>query len=166
VPLPANKDNLVQNPKAGKKIVLTLDIGIQQQVEEILKAGVEGTKAKNGSAIVIDVNTGAIKAMANFPTYNPAEYHKVEDGSLFNNNAVAAPLEVGSIMKALTAAAALDMGVVTPSTTYFDPSFYKIDDATIRNVEEDGGSGTKSVREILSMSLNTGVTWLLMQMGG
>jgi stage V sporulation protein D (sporulation-specific penicillin-binding protein) len=79
---------------------------------------------------------------------------------------VAAPLEVGSVMKALTTAAALDAGVVTPATTYYDPSFYKIDDATIRNVEEDGGAGQKSVRDILGLSLNTGATWLLMQMGG
>jgi stage V sporulation protein D (sporulation-specific penicillin-binding protein) len=166
VPLPANKDNLVESPQAGKKIVLTLDIGIQQQVEDILKAGVEGTKAKNGSATVIDVKTGAIRAMASYPTYNPSEYYKVEDGNAFNNNAVAAPLEVGSVMKALTTAAALDAGVVTPATTYYDPSFYKIDDATIRNVEEDGGAGQKSVRDILGLSLNTGATWLLMQMGG
>jgi cell division protein FtsI/penicillin-binding protein 2 len=69
-------------------------------------------------------------------------------------------------VKTLTAAAALDKGVVTPATTYFDPSFIKVDDATIKNIEEDGGPGTRSVKDILTLSLNTGAVWLLKQLGG
>lgn len=69
-------------------------------------------------------------------------------------------------MKPLTAAAAINQGVVSPNTSYYDPSFYKIGDATVTNIEEDGGAGTRSVKDILEMSLNTGATWLLMQMGG
>ena len=114
----------------------------------------------------MDPKTGAIKAMANYPTYNPSEFYKVEDGDTFNNAAVSSPLEVGSIMKPLTAAAALDQGVVGRNTTYYDPSRYKIGDATVTNIEEDGGAGTRSVADILELSLNTGATWLLMQMGG
>lgn len=166
VPLPANKDNRLVDPQPGKQLVLTIDIGLQQQVEDILKAGVQDTKSKSGSVVVLDANTGAVKAMANYPTFDPNQYSKVEDPAVFNNDAVSAPLEVGSIMKALTAAAALDQRVVTKDTSYFDPSFFKIDDAIVRNVEEDGGSGTKTVADILKLSLNTGATWLLMQMGG
>lgn len=166
VPLPANKDNVIKDPKPGKRLVLTIDIGLQQQLEDILKTGVESARGKSGSALIMDVNTGAVKAMANFPTYNPAEYYKVEEAELFNNDAAGMPLEVGSIMKALTAAAALDQGVVTPQSSYFDPSFFKIDGATVRNVEEDGGAGNKDIADILQLSLNTGATWLLMQMGG
>lgn len=166
VPLPANKDNLITQPIAGKQIVLTLNIGLQEQVEDILKRQVESTHAKSGSVVVMDPSTGAIKAMANYPTYDPGQYNKVTDTNLFNNNAVSNPIEVGSIMKPLTAAAALDKGLVQPTTTYFDPSYFKVDDATIKNVEEDGGAGTKSVQDILKLSLNTGATWLLMQMGG
>lgn len=166
VPLPANKDNLVVEPKMGKRLVLTIDIGLQQQLEDILKTGVQNAKGKSGSAYIMDVKSGAIKAMANYPTYNPAEYYKVEDGEVFNNAVASEPLEVGSIMKALTASAALDQGLVSPTTSYYDPSFFKVDGATVRNVEEDGGAGTKNVTDILQLSLNTGATWLLMQMGG
>lgn len=166
VPLPANKDNLVQEPKSGMQVVLTIDIGLQQQLEDILKTGVENAKGKSGSALILDINNGAVKAMANYPTYNPSEYSKVDDSDVFNNAAVSAPLEVGSIMKALTASAALDLGVVAPTTTYYDPRFFNVDGATVRNVEEDGGAGTKSVTDILQLSLNTGATWMLMQMGG
>lgn len=166
VPLAANRDNIVTEPKAGERLVLTVDIGMQQQLEDVLKAGLERAKSDSGGALVLDVKTGAIKAMANYPTYNPAEFYKVEDGSAFNNALVSDPLEVGSIMKPFTAAAALDLGVVHKDTTYYDPSKYKVDDAVVSNIEEDGGAGTRSVRDILQLSLNTGATWLLMQMGG
>jgi cell division protein FtsI (penicillin-binding protein 3) len=88
----------------------------------------------------------------------------VEDPSIYMNATVSSPLEVGSIMKPLTAAAALDQGVVRADTTYFDPSKWVIDDYKITNIEEDGGPGSRSLGELLNLSLNTGATWLLMQM--
>ncbi len=166
IPLVANKDNIITQPKSGDRIRLTVDVSMQRQLEDILKSGLDRAKSKSGGALIIDPQTGAIKAMANYPTYNPSEFYKVEDGNVFNNALASSPLEVGSIMKPLTAAAALDQGVVSPSSTYYDPSSYKIGDATITNIEEDGGAGTRSVADILELSLNTGATWLLMQMGG
>jgi len=166
IPLASQKDNILTEPKNGKRVVLTVDIGMQQQLEDILKQGLDSANSKSGSAVVINAKTGEIKAMANYPTYNPAEYNKVEDTSLFTNAAVSSPLEVGSIMKPLTAAAAIDKGLVNRNTTYFDPSYWIVDDAKITNIEEVGGAGTKSVQDIIQQSLNTGATWLLMQMGG
>ncbi len=165
VPLVANRDNIISEAHAGKKTVLSLDISMQRQLEDILKSGLEKSRSGSGSALILDPNTGQVKAMANYPTYNPAEFYKVDDASVFNNAAVSSPLEVGSIMKPLTAAAALDLGVVKKDTTYYDPSRFNIDDATVTNIEEDGGAGTRSVADILQLSLNTGATWLLMQMG-
>ncbi len=166
VPLAGNKDNIAVAPEQGKKVVLTIDIGMQQQLEEILKTGLEEAIADTGSALVIEAKTGAIKALANFPTYNPSEYALVEDSMVFNNAAVSSPLEIGSIMKPLTVAAAIDQGLVTRDTTYYDPGSYRIGDATVKNVEIVGGVGMRSMEDILRLSLNTGVTWLLMQMGG
>jgi cell division protein FtsI/penicillin-binding protein 2 len=166
VPLASNRDNIQVAPEAGKRLVLTLDLGMQQQLEDVLKQGLDAAKSKSGSAFILDANSGAVRAMANFPTYNPAEFYKVNDASLFTNGNVSSPLEVGSTMKPLTAAAALNQGVVNRNTTYYDPSKFKIGDATITNIEEDGGPGTRSVSDILQLSLNTGATWLLMQMGG
>ena len=166
VPLVANKDNIITRPQNGDRVLLTVDVSMQKQMEDLLKAGLDKAKSKSGSAFIMDPYTGAIKAMANYPTYNPGEYFKVENGDTFNNSVVSSPLEVGSIMKPLTAAAALDKGVVSKNTTYFDPSKYKIGDATVTNIEEDGGAGTRSVADLLELSLNTGATWLLMQMGG
>lgn len=166
VPLAANKDNVVIAPKSGNKVTLTIDIGVQQQLEDILKQGIEAAKGESGSALVLRADSGAIAAMASYPTYNPAEYYKVASPAAFNNTSVSSPLEVGSVMKSLTAAAAINIGVVSPSTSYYDPSFYKIDGATVTNIEEDGGAAQRSVTDIVKYSLNTGATWLLMQMGG
>jgi len=166
IPLLANGDNIQEDPIDGKDITLTIDVAMQRQVEQLLKQGLDKAKSKSGSVIVVDVNTGAIKAMANYPSYNPADFAKTEDTLLFTNASVSSVLEPGSIMKTLTAAAALDSGSVSPNQSYYDPSFYTIDGATVRNVEEDGGAATRSIADILRFSLNTGATWLLMQMGG
>jgi stage V sporulation protein D (sporulation-specific penicillin-binding protein) len=166
VPLAASKDNVQRDPKSGDDIVLTIDLAMQKQLENLLKSGLDRAKSKSGSALIIDPNTGAIKAMANWPTYDPSQYYKVEDGSVFNNAAVSSPLEVGSIMKTLTAAAALDQGAVKPDTSYYDPSHWQLDGHQITNIEEDGGAGTHNLASILNLSINTGATWLLMQMGG
>lgn len=166
VPLAANTGNILKSPVPGQDVTLTIDIGMQKQLEDILKKGVEKSKARSANALIMDVNTGAVKAMANYPTYSPAKYGDVEDVSVFNNGTVSNSIEIGSIMKALTTAAALDTNAVTPTQTYYDPSKYVIDEFTVKNIEEDGGPGTKSISDILDLSLNTGATWELMQMGG
>jgi cell division protein FtsI/penicillin-binding protein 2 len=166
VPLAANTDNVLKQPESGDDVVLNVDVSMQRQVEDLLKAGLERAKSASGSVVVLEANSGAVKSMANWPTYDPAKYGEVEDGELFANPSVSSPLEVGSIMKPLTAAAAIDHGSVRPDSSYYDPSSYKIDGSTVKNIEEDGGPGTKNITDILNLSLNTGASWLVMKMGG
>ena len=166
VPLAANTDNILKEPVPGSDVVLTLDIAMQKQLEDILKAGLDRAKSVSGSALILDPNTGAVKAMANWPTYDPANYANVDDASIFTNASVSAPLEIGSTMKPLTVAAALDAGAVPLNYSYFDPSKYVIDDFTVKNIEEDGGPGNKNLADILNLSLNTGATQMVMRMGG
>jgi cell division protein FtsI/penicillin-binding protein 2 len=166
VPLAASKDNTRIAPKNGENITLTIDIAMQQQLEAIVAAGLKNAKATSASALIMDPNTGEVKAMANVPTYDPSQYSQVDDPSVFQNAAVSHPIEVGSIMKTLTTAAALDQGVVNANTTYYDPSYWVVDGFKITNIEEDGGAGTRNLYDLLNLSLNTGATWELMQMGG
>ena len=166
VPLAASKNNIQTAPQNGQDQILTIDLAMQQQLETVLQQGVKDSKASGGSAIIIDPNTGAVKAMANAPTYDPAHYSEVANSGDFQNNAVAKPIEIGSIMKTLTTAAALDQGVIGPATSYFDPSFWVVDGFRITNIEGDGGPGSRNIADILNLSLNTGATWELMQMGG
>lgn len=166
VPLVANQDNIQIDPVAGKEVVLTIDLAMQRQLEDILKQGLDNAKSQSGSALIIDPNTGAIKAVANYPSFNPAEFYKETDASHFSNAVFSSPLEPGSIMKPFTAAAALEQGVITPNSSFYDPAILHIDGATVSNIEEDGGGGNRSVKDILQLSLNTGAVWMLSQMGG
>jgi cell division protein FtsI/penicillin-binding protein 2 len=166
VPLAANASNISKPAQTGKNLTLTLDLAIQKATEDIIRQTKEETQAESVTAVVLDPKTGAVRAMANNPSYDPGNYGDVKDSKLYNNAAVTNSIEVGSTMKVLTTAAALNQGVIAPSTTYYDPASWVVDKYRITNIEEDGGAGTKSIGDILNLSLNTGVTWELMQMGG
>jgi cell division protein FtsI/penicillin-binding protein 2 len=166
IPLAASNDNLLVQPVAGEDVTLTIDLGMQTQLEQILKTAQETYKSKKVGAIVMETSTGAVKAMANYPTFDPANYQNVDDASVFQNATVTEPIEPGSITKVLTSAAALNSGAITPSSSYYDPGSWTLDGYKITNIAEDGGPGNHNVADILNMSLNTGATWMLMQMGG
>lgn len=166
IPLAANTDNLLREPVAGQDVTLTIDIGMQTQVEQIVKRAQEKFKSKKVSAVVLETQTGAVKAMANYPTYDPAQYQSVQDGNLFQNSAVTEPIEPGSITKVLSTAVALDKGVITPDTSYNDPGVWTFDGAKVVNVAEGKGSGPQTIKSMLNNSLNTGAVWVLMQLGG
>jgi len=102
-------------PKKGSSLYLTIDRTIQFIVEKRLKGSVEKYSAKEGTVIVMDPKSGHILAMASYPTYNPSLYTEF-DQSLFKNPAIADTYEPGSTFKLITMSAALDLGVVTPST--------------------------------------------------
>lgn len=165
VPLVQNKDNVVTEPVQGTNIVLSIDQTIQRIAEDEIKAGVERTGAKSGSVIIMEAATGRVAAMAGYPTYDPAQYAKTEDASVFKNKAVSDPMEPGSIIKTLTVAAAIDSGAVSKDTTYYDSGAQDIDGSIIKNVTHLEG-GTRSIFDILRYSLNTGAVYILKQMGG
>lgn len=166
VPLAATKGNVETAPKRGKNIVLTLNLSMQAQMEKILQDEYQKTKSQGLSAVIIDPNNGQVKAMANYPTYDPSNYQSVADPRLYQNSAVTNAIEPGSTMKVLTTAAALDQGVIQPDTTFYDPAHWIVDGFNITDIEEDGGPRQQSIGSILNLSLNTGATWMLMQMGG
>ncbi len=166
VPLAATKGNVEKPAVDGDKVVTTLDLSMQAQMEQILANEYQKTKSKGLSAIIMDPNTGQVKAMANYPTFDPSNYQNASDPSLYQNAAVTNPIEPGSSMKVLTTAAALNQGVIQPNTSFYDPAHWIVDGFNITDIEEDGGARQQSIASTLNLSLNTGATWMLMQMGG
>jgi cell division protein FtsI/penicillin-binding protein 2 len=164
VPLVATPGNINIAPTSGKNVVLTLDMGMQAQMEQILQKEYTATKSQGLSAIIMDPNTGQVKAMANYPTYDPASYSSVTDPNIFQNAAVDDAIEPGSSMKLLTTSSALDQGVIQPNETFYDPAHWVIDGFNITDIEQDGGPREQSIASVLALSLNTGATWMLMQM--
>ncbi len=164
IPLAASNNNIQINPVNGKNVVLTIDTGMQAQMEQILAAEYKKTNSQGISAIIMDPNTGQIKAMANYPTYSEADYQQVTNPLLFQNAAVDNAIEPGSSMKTLTTSAALNLGVIQPNESFYDPAHWVIDNFNITDIEQDGGPREQNIASILSLSLNTGATWMLMQM--
>lgn len=102
-----------------KDIVLTLDRNMQWIVEEELERALAYYEAQSGSIVVMEPQTGAILAMASRPTYDPNRYAS-SNFDAFSNRAISAQYEPGSIYKVITMAAAIDTGVITPTTVFTD----------------------------------------------
>jgi len=100
----------------GRSLVLTIDRTIQYQLESKLKAGIDNYGADSGMAAVMDPKTGAILAMANFPSFDPRAFNKY-DQSLYRNPFITDTYEPGSTFKPLIMAAALEEKLITPTTT-------------------------------------------------
>lgn len=165
VPLAVNNDNIAKQAEPGDDVTLTVDLGMQHLMEDKLKEGVETTKAASGSGVILDVSDGSIKAMANYPTYDPNAYDKVTNQRLYENKTVTDAWEPGSIMKPLLIAAAFNENKITPEFSYYDQTYVQIQDRKITNALNYGAQ-TMTVFNILQKSLNTGAVTVLKQFGG
>lgn len=158
-------DNINKQPVDGQSYVLTIDRNVQAEVEKELTAQVKAVNAKSGSAVVMDPNTGAVVAMANYPTFDPNAYNKVTDYNVFSNQVVSNAFEPGSGMKVFTMAAGLDQGKVTPDTTFNDPHCYAVDGRQVCDASGDQ-PGSKTMTVVLRDSLNVGMMFVLRMLGG
>ena len=111
-------------PKKGKDITLTVQPNIQTLVSEVLEDGVKKQQAKSGSAIVMDPRTGEIIAMANYPTYDPNQYWRTGEKTIYKNKAVADVYEPGSVFKPLTVAIGLETEAIEEDTVCKDDTGY------------------------------------------
>jgi len=164
VPLTIGNRNINKPAVDGENLVLSLDRNVQSYTEQALAAGLKRTGATEGSVIVMDPRTGQIMAMANLPTYQPAEFNKVQDGAVFNNAIVSAPYEPGSDIKTLTMATGIDKGVVTPTSTYVNTDYITVDDQEISNATH-GHTGAITFQTALNYSLNTGFVTVAQRLG-
>ena len=158
-------DNTISEPVAGKSYVLTIDRGLQSVAQEALKQAIESNRAESGSILVMDVKTGAIKAMVNYPDYDPNNFRQVKDYRVFSNTSVSSLFEPGSGFKVITMAAGLDTGKVQPNTTYNDAGEVKVGDKIIKNAENHK-FGISTMTDVIQKSLNTGVVFVLQSLGG
>ncbi|MCL2444612.1 penicillin-binding protein 2 [Candidatus Saccharibacteria bacterium] len=168
VPLTIGDNNIFRPAVHGEDIVLTIDKNIQFITERYLRAGLERLNVDRGSVIVMDPQTSAILAVANYPSYNPAEFHRVEDASLFFNPALSAPFEPGSTIKTFTIALGLDRGVITPQTTYLNRDCVPIEDRQICNAPASRGlnNQTFTMQHAFNRSLNTGMIDIAQRLDG
>jgi len=135
----------VKSPVAGNKLVLTIDSRLQRVAQDALAQGaqtavhlgyakVPAGKSVTGAAVVMDVQTGAVLAMASYPSYDPTiftrtlssdDYNKVSSQGALKNHTVEDVYTPGSTFKMVTSTALLEGKIITPLTKFFCTGFYK-----------------------------------------
>ena len=153
-------------PVGGREVQLTIDRFIQAIIERELADALERYEAPSGSILVMDPRTGAILAMASRPStgITAEALNNPSLPELVRNRPMTDLYEPGSVLKTLTAAMALDLGLVTPESTYVDEGSVMVGTSVIRNWDFQA-YGTVTVRELLQRSLNTGAVWLSQEIG-
>ncbi|MFM0288493.1 peptidoglycan D,D-transpeptidase FtsI family protein [Paraburkholderia megapolitana] len=148
-------------PHNGDDVDLSIDSKVQYIAYTNLKAAVEKFKAKAGAAMVIDVKTGEVLALVNYPTYNPNDRTHLT-GEQLRNRILTDVFEPGSIMKPFTISLALDLHRVSP-TTLVDtgPGRFMLDGAQIT---DDSAFGVLTVGGVIQKSSNIGATKIAMQL--
>ena len=167
VALSIGKDNIKIPAEDGKNVVLSIDRGLEKGVERLAVDAINNTAASNASVLIMNPNTSEILTMANLPNYDPANYGDVTDASAYNNYTLDIPYEPASICKNFAFSAAINEGVMTPDTTFFNKHYEEVDDWKIWNAEQrDSLYGTLTMRDALYWSLNTGSIYALKLLGG
>ncbi len=143
----------IKPPQDGKDINLALDSKIQYLAYSHLKQAVADNNAKAGGVVVLDVRTGEIVALANWPTYNPNNREGLS-GSQLRNRAVTDTFEPGSTLKPFTIALGLESGKVRSETIInCAPGRLTIGNATIADAHPHGAL---TVAEVIQKSSNVG----------
>jgi cell division protein FtsI (penicillin-binding protein 3) len=146
-------------PRDGQAVALAIDQRLQFLAHRELKNAVESSRAKAGSLVILDARTGEILALVNQPDYNPNNRAAVT-GRQTRNRSVTDLFEPGSTMKPFTVAAALDAGVVKP-TTMIETGPMKIGGWTI---SDSHPMGTLSVSQVIAKSSNIGTAKIQLAM--
>ena len=154
-------------PVDGADLQLTLDAGLQHILESAMWSTYQVNGAQGVTGLVMDVHTGAIKAMASFPSFDANSYGSSEP-TLFTDPAVSRQYEPGSVMKAFTVAAALDAGAIDLQTTVLDDNNLRIADVRIQNADrytKPNGNGEITAGQVLKLSDNVGAAKIGLLLG-
>ena len=156
-------DLFFTEPQPGGDLYLTLDAAVQHMVERELQRAVEQRRARRGSAVFLDPATGAVLAMASYPAFDPNEFERYAASS-WRNRTIMDAYEPGSTFKIVTAAAALESGLVHADDP-FDCGMGSIVlyGITIRDHKR---YGILSFADVIAKSSNVGVIRAAMIIGG
>lgn len=158
------QSTVFKNEAVSGDIVTTLEPTVQTELERAVAAVREQWASDAVGAVVMDPLTGAIVGMAHVPTFDLNRFGDVDEVSVYANPFAQNVYEMGSIIKPVVMASALDAGAVTPQTTYTDKGFVQVQDRTIYNFDKKG-RGTATMQDVLNQSLNTGMVFVEGRMG-
>lgn len=153
-------ENITENsPSPAHNLMLSIDERLQTVTEDALSNAVSWNKAESAAAVILDVNTGEVLAMASCPTFNPNNRGGATLND-FRNRAISDTFEPGSTVKPMVVMTALQQGIVKPDSVV-DTHPYMIDGHRIRDV---GFYPQLTLTGILQKSSDTGVSRLSLAM--
>ncbi|MBE7521317.1 MAG: penicillin-binding protein 2 [Burkholderiales bacterium] len=151
----------IRRPQEGRDLALSLDSRLQYLAFRELKAAVEANKAKAGGLVILDVHTGEILALANWPTYNPNARERTSRERM-RNRALTDVFEPGSTLKPFAIAAALEAGAVRPETPIdTGGGTLTIGSNTIHDAHP---AGTLTVEQVIQKSSNVGAAKIALKL--
>ncbi len=161
----SNVGNVLVNARDAREgdIITTIEPEVQTRLADNIAKLNRRYSSRESGGIIMDPMTGAIIAIASYPTYNGNDLREV-DPSVLGNPFVERIHEFGSIMKPLTMTSALDAGVITPQTTYRDTGCITVNTRQICNWDQKA-RGTIKMEQIIMQSLNVGAAWVATELG-
>ncbi|HEX9776263.1 MAG TPA: penicillin-binding protein 2 [Actinomycetota bacterium] len=161
-PIPQGNSAL-REPVPGSDVVLTIDQRLQFKAEDALARGAIATKARYGTAVVLDVRNGDVLAMATWPPFDPNEYARSDPAS-WRNRPVLDTYEPGSVFKPIAASAAIAAGIAAPWTTLVVPDSIAVGGRIFRDYEPHR-TERLSYSEALARSSNVGTIKVALRAG-
>jgi penicillin-binding protein 2 len=153
-------------PRQGQRLRVTLDLDLQRAANDAIKRGVEAAAqngAKAGAFVAMDPRNGEILALGSYPSFDANEFAKPisqkrydalsseDNGAPLFNRAIAATYPTGSTFKPITAVAAMEEGVISPTSTLVDTGEYKLGDQVRKNAQ-DASYGPLQLPRALTVS--------------
>ena len=154
-------------PTDGTSYLLSIDRPVNFYIYRALKKAVLDYQAESASAVVVDIKSGKVIAMAGVPTFDPnkfQDYANAGQDELFKNPLIAGSYEPGSIFKPIIVASGLDSAKITPDSASTFGATVDVQGFTIHTAEERA-FGQENIGDILKHSDNVGMVWVGSQIG-
>ncbi len=161
----ASIDDIVVDARGAREgdLVTTIEPVVQEKLDQVLASVNTQYGSRETGAIIMDPETGEIIALDTAPSFDANDFIH-GDPEHFGNPLVEHQYEFGSIVKALTMAAGLDSGVITPESTYNDTGCRTLNNKTFCNYDLKA-RGITPMQEVLSQSLNMGASYIALAVG-
>jgi cell division protein FtsI/penicillin-binding protein 2 len=151
--------------RAGGNLVTTIEPVVQGFLEKTLQGVQEKYSSQAVAGIIMNPKNGEIYAISAKPDFNPNDFSKINNTTIFSNPLVENVFEFGSVVKPLVLAAGIDAGVITADTKYNDEGFVIVEGKRINNFDKKGRGIGVTMQEVLSQSLNTGMVLTYQKLG-
>jgi cell division protein FtsI/penicillin-binding protein 2 len=157
------RKDFAERKQRGGDVITSIEPEVQLFVQQQMIEMNERWSPQEIGAIVLEPKTGKIIAMAAYPTFDVNEFGKVPDTRVLSNPLVQSSYEMGSVVKPLIVAYALESKAISPRTSYEDKGSVVVADRTIYNFDKRG-RGVVEIKTILQQSLNTGMVFIMQKL--